>query len=86
MDSKVKHQMPCTLLHVNKECCKQTQSGSDFPETNIKKKTSNTTERDFVQNKLSGLVLKSQSPQQLSLHASAWRQNLTSSLNFLFLI
>lgn len=73
------------LLHVNKECCKQTHSGSDFSESNIKK-ASNTIERDFVQNKLSGLVLKFQSQQQLSLYASAWMQNLTSSLNFLFLI
>lgn len=42
------------LLHVNKKCCRQTQSGVNLSDRNLKKKALNNSE--FVQNKLSVLV------------------------------
>lgn len=42
------------LLHVNKECCRKTQSGVNLSDRNLKKKALNNSE--FVQNKLSVLV------------------------------
>lgn len=42
------------LLHVNKECCRQTQSGVNLSDRNFKKNALKNSE--FVQNKLSVLV------------------------------
>lgn len=45
------------LLHVNKECCRKTQSGVNLSDRNLKKKKA-LNNSEFVQNKLSVLVLK----------------------------